>query len=158
MKDVVALFESKGCSDVRTYIQSGNVVFDCKAADTAKIAEDVAGSVLRQRGFEPRIVIMSRQDLEKAVAANPYPEAAKSPKTLHLYLLVEVPSKADLQAMSRLKARNERFSLIDRVFYLHAPDGIGRSKLAARVEKLLGVEATARNWRTVVKVLELACD
>ena len=58
--------------------------------------------------------------------------------------------------MNALKFDSEEIALIDNVFYLHGPDGIGRSKLAARVERLLGVGATARNWRTVSKIGEMA--
>jgi uncharacterized protein (DUF1697 family) len=64
-------------------------------------------------------------------------------------------SISDLEALNRLKSDNESFKLIGDVFYLHAPDGIGRSKLAARAEKLLGVETTARNWNTVTRLLEM---
>ncbi len=78
------------------------------------------------------------------------------PKTLHLYFLAVTPERPDLDALERIKGERERFVLVDGVFYLHAPEGIGRSKLAANAEKLLGIPATARNWRTVGKVMEMA--
>jgi uncharacterized protein (DUF1697 family) len=67
-----------------------------------------------------------------------------------------MPQNPDLKTLDRLKQDNEQFKLIDNVFYLHAPDGIGRSKLAARAEKALGVAVTARNWRTVCKIMTMA--
>ena len=151
------LFNKLGGSDTKTYIQSGNVVFRHGNGDIETLVEAVGGVIQRTHGFEPRILVLSREALEQAVTANPFPQAADNPKTLYLYFLAETPMKPDLVAMTAIKAGNEQFSLVDKVFYLYAPDGIGRSKLAEKVEKLLGVDATARNWRTVSKVLELAC-
>lgn len=66
------------------------------------------------------------------------------------------PQNPDLKTLDRIKQDNEQFELVDKVFYLYAPDGIGRSKLAERVEKALGVAVTARNWRTVCKIMAIA--
>ena len=90
------------------------------------------------------------------VRSNPFPEAESEPKTLHLYFLFSPPERPDLDALERIKGDRERFVLSEGVFYLHAPDGIGRSRLAANAEKLLGVPATARNWRTIRKVMDMA--
>ena len=95
--------------------------------------------------------------LKTSVESNPFPQAADDPKTLHLYFLAELPRSPDLDAITGIQADSERFSLLGTVSYLHAPDGIGRSQLAWKVEKLIGIDATARNWRTVNKVLELTC-
>jgi len=88
--------------------------------------------------------------------ANPFPAASDNPKSLHCFFLAEVPVTPDLQTITDLKSNGEEFVLVDKMFYLHAPQGIGRSKLAPRVEKLLGVASTARNWRTVTKIDEIA--
>jgi uncharacterized protein (DUF1697 family) len=87
---------------------------------------------------------------------NPFPEAESEPKTLHVYFLASSPECPDLDALEGIKGERERFVLKDEIFYLHAPDRVGRSKLAANAEKLLGVPATARNWRTVRKVMAMA--
>jgi len=94
--------------------------------------------------------------MEKAMASNPFPAAESEPKTLHLYFLASAPQNPDLKMLDSLKKADEQFKLIDNVFYLHTPDGIGRSKLAERAEKALGVAATARNWRTVSKIMAMA--
>ena len=99
---------------------------------------------------------MELEEIEKAVGSNPFPEAESDPKTLHLHFLASMPKDPDLEALESIKSDRERFVLKDSVFYLHAPDGIGRSKLAANAEKLLGVALTGRNWRTVCKVTALA--
>jgi uncharacterized protein (DUF1697 family) len=74
---------------------------------------------------------------------------------LHLFFLDEAPSQPDLKSLDAIKTDNERYKLAGKVFYLHAPDGVGNSKLAARVEKLLGVTASGRNWNTVCKLAEM---
>ena len=78
------------------------------------------------------------------------------PKSLHFFFLAEIPISPDKDSLNEIKTESEGYSLKGSTFYLHAPDGVGRSKLAARAEALLGVSATARNWRTVSALLDLA--
>jgi uncharacterized protein (DUF1697 family) len=155
MKDLARLLERQACTDVRTYIQSGNAVFCSRTADRARLAKKIAGAVMQDHGFEPAVLLLTPAELQKAVAGNPFPEAAADPTSLHVFFLAVEPSKPDLNACETLKTRTERFALTDNVFYLHTPDGFGRSRLASRVEKLLGVPATARNWRTVTTLLKM---
>ena len=156
MKDLKLLFEQLGCVDVKTYIQSGNVVFRTADANAGRLATRLTAAVANARGFEPRVLILTHGELKRAAAGNPFPEAADNPASVHLSFLAEPAKNADLQSLHALKSATERFVLKDRVLYLHTPDGLGRSKLAARAERLLGVAATARNWRTVTALLELA--
>ncbi|HKY21917.1 MAG TPA: DUF1697 domain-containing protein [Vicinamibacterales bacterium] len=156
MKALKTILEKSACSDVRTYIQSGNAVFRRASRDAAALSKQLAVAVSKSHGFEPRVLARTLKELEKASAANPFPEAEGDPKSVHLFFLAERAKKPDLKALEALRTPTERFILKDKVFYLHTPDGLGRSKLAARAEKLLGVEATARNWRTVKTLIEMA--
>lgn len=156
MKELTALLESLGSSDVRTYIQSGNVVFSHVHTDDAILSQEISSAIEKEYGFLPEVLLFSASELQRAVTKNPFAEATSEPKTLHLWFLADAADEPDLDGIQKLKADSESFVLAGRVFYLHAPDGIGRSKLAARVEKLLGVPATARNWRTVTKILDLS--
>ncbi len=156
MKDLKLLFEQNGCIDVQTYIQSGNVIFRSAISDTGRLAKQVTSAVSKGRGFEPRVLVLTRSELERAAANNPFPEAEGNPKSVHLFFLAELAKKADLKSMEALRAKTERFALKGKVLYLHTPDGFGISKLAARAERFLGVEATARNWRTVTTLLQMA--
>jgi uncharacterized protein (DUF1697 family) len=156
MKELKALLEDLGCADVRTYIQSGNVVFRHNEREATSLSQTISQAVLNRFHFAPYVLFMTVNSLKSALAINPFSSAEENPSTVQLYFLSAVPTEANLGGLKQLKSASEKFELIDQVFYLHAPDGIGRSKLAARVEKLLGVPATARNWRTVQKVLELA--
>lgn len=155
MKELIALLEELGAYGVKTYIQSGNAVFQHKAESASQLSSKISAAIKESHGFEPQVLLFDSAEMEKVIAANPFPKAESEPKTLHLYFLASTPQNPDLQTLAGIKQVNEQFKLIDKVFYLHAPDGIGRSKLAARVEKALGVAATARNWRTVCKILSL---
>jgi uncharacterized protein (DUF1697 family) len=155
MKELKAILEKLGSENVKTYIQSGNAVFH-HAAKSDELANKISVAVHKNSGFKPHVLLREPIDLEKAVAANPFPEAEKDPKHLHVFFLGSVPRKPDLDTLESIKIKSERFALKGKLFYFHAPDGVGRSKLAGRVEKALGVAATARNWRTVLKLLEMA--
>lgn len=156
MDELRELLEDLGLGEVRTYIQSGNVVFEAEDADPSRLADRVRAAIGESHGFEPRVVVRGAAEVEHAVEANPFPEAESEPKTLHLYFLAAEPEDPDLDALEALAKESERYALQGDVVYLHAPDGVGRSKLAARAEGPLGVAATGRNWRTVTRILELA--
>ncbi len=156
MRELKAVLGDLGLRDIATYIQSGNVVFAAEQTDKAALAATIREAVAHSHGFAPQILLLTAEEFVQAVAANPYPEAEEEPKTLHLYFLAEEPSHPDLEKLEAMRRENECFALTNKVFYLHAPDGIGRSKLAAGVEKALGVTVTARNWRSVIKIMEMA--
>ena len=158
MKDLTRTLEDIGVTNVRTYIQSGNVVFSCPEKDASQIKKRIASAVMTNHGFEPGVLLLSAAQLAQAVSANPYPAAEDDPKSLHLFFLADQPDSFHPEKFDALKAASEEYSLEANVFYLHAPEGIGRSKLAAKAEKLLGVPATARNWRTVSKLVALTQD
>lgn len=156
MKELVSILEDIGLWNVRTYIQSGNAVFKSRETDAGLLSNRISAEIETSHGFEPKVLLLELEEIEKVVAANPFPDAEFEPKTLHLHFLASEPRTPDLDALEDIKADSERFVLKAGVFYLHAPDGIGRSKLAANAERLLGVPITARNWRTVRKVIEMA--
>lgn len=156
MKELVALLDGLGCRNIKWYIQSGNVVFQCAPKVASKLAGKVSLAVNKSRGFQPHVLLLGFEDLERAIAANPFPAVEADPKALHLAFLDSAPSNPDIKKLEGLKAKSERFQLIDNIFYLHAPEGVGRSKLAANAERLLGVPATDRNWRKVCKLRDLA--
>lgn len=159
MKQLVRELEVLGSVEVKTYIQSGNVVFRSpKRATAGSIASSIANCIQHRFGFQPSVVVLSKEELAAAAKSNPFPEAEKERdgKALHLFFLAERPRKIDRVALDALKIPGERWSVVGSVFYLHTPEGFGTSKLAAKVERSLGIPATARNWRTVGELLKLA--
>lgn len=156
MRELVELLHTLGLDNISTYIQSGNVVFQSQKGDQAGLAQRIQAAIHEGHGFTPPIVLLGLKELERAVSSNPFPGVESDHKALHLFFLASKPENPDLKMLSRLKRSSESFEHRGKVFYLHAPEGIGGSKLAARVERSLGVTATARNWRSVCNVLEIA--
>lgn len=156
MRELVDILRSLGLHSIRTYIQSGNVVFRSDAADTTDLSQRISAAVNESQGFTPHVLLLTLEEFETAMESNPYPEAVSEPKTLHLYFLTSKPQNPDLEALKRIRSPSERFAIKGKVFYLHAPEGIGRSRLAAGVEKALGVGATERNWRSVTAIMAMA--
>lgn len=156
MKELAAILQQLGCQNVRTYIQSGNAVFATAEQNGTRLAAAIAAEIKQRRGFEPQVLLLMRAEFEQAIAANPFPEGEDNPETLHLGFLLSAPANPDLQGIDKLRAASERCQLVGRVFYLFAPEGIGRSKLAAKSEKLLGAAMTDRNWRTVLALAAMA--
>jgi uncharacterized protein (DUF1697 family) len=156
MKSLAATLEAEGLSQIRTYIQSGNVVFESRTGTAGSLATRIAGAVAQAHGFAPKVFVLAAADLKRAAAANPFTAGEAEPNRLHLFFLSEKPRSADLAALNRLRSGRESFEIKGKVFYMYAPDGMGTSKLGAAAERHLGVDATARNWRTVSALLEMA--
>jgi len=145
MADFRKDLETEGLKHVRSYIQSGNVVFSSRSRSATNLAERIATCIDAGYGFTPMVLVLRSEDLEAAVHHNPYPQATADPKSLHFFFLEAPARNARIKVLEEARSGAEEFMLTDRVFYLHAPDGIGRSKLAARIERGLGVRTTARN-------------
>lgn len=145
-----------GFCNVQTYIQSGNVVFDSNLTDTAAMARDIQHAIFASNGFKPTVLVLARQETKDAMANNPFVSKNTDTKCIHFYFLSEAPSEASFNNATALTVNDEEYALIGKVFYLFAPQGVARSKLAGRVECILGVDATARNLCSVGNIMELA--
>ena len=156
MKELVAILDNLGAQHIKTYIQSGNAVFASREKDIPRLSNQIRAEVKQRRGFEPHVLVLQLEDLERAIQNNPFPEAESEPTTLHAGFLISVPKNPNLEALASYQRDSERFRLINRVFYLLAPEGVGRSKLAANAERLLGEPMTDRNWRTVCVLWKMA--
>ena len=156
MKELVRILESLGLANAKTYIQSGNAVFQVGEKDAAALPEKITAKLRRSLGCAPQVFLLRVDELEAAIKSNPYRGADSDPKALHLTFLDSAPETSSLKALETFRKDSEQYSLKGRVFYFWAPEGVGRSKLFSRVEKTLGVAGTARNWRTVCKLLDLA--
>lgn len=156
MKDLAATIERGGFSCVRTYIQSGNVVFQSSHGSARSLAAGIGALIYKRAGFEPQVMVLSRRELAAAVRGNPFPEADTDHKSLHLFFLSARPARPDLESLTRLKKGREGFVLAGKVFYLFTPHGFPQCALHDRVERFLGVHATARNWRTANALLAMS--
>ena len=150
MRELVSILKGIGYENIRTYIQSGNAVFSSKRKIGPEDANEISREIERKMGFSPEVMVLSAEQLRGSIDNNPFP--TDDGKALHFFFLESLPESPDIEKLGLLKAKSEKFVLEGRVFYLHAPEGVGRSKLAAAVEKSIGVPLTARNWNTVNKL------
>ena len=153
MKELVGIFRGLGYFNIHTYIQSGNVIFRSKTKCSNKTVAEIGSIIMENHGFEPKVLLLEASELETAQANNPF--QVIEGKALHFYFLDSKPENPDIQRLIKVKSVSEEFKLDGSVFYLHAPDGIGRSKLAAAVKQCLGVAVTAGNWNTVNKLISM---
>jgi len=156
MKDLIGVLRKSGCTNVQTYIQSGNVVLQSRQTNASTLARQIGDAVFDSHGFQPKVMVLSVGKFQEAVDSNPFPKAEAEPKSLHLFFLSQVPEHPNLEAMNDARSPSESFVIMGKVLYLHAPEGVARSRLASTAERFVGVDATARNWRTVSKILALA--
>ena len=156
MKELVVELEDLGLSDVQTYIQNGNAIFRSTETKASVLSDRIASAIQSSHGFKPQVMVLSLEAFRTAAAASPFPKTDAESKTVHLCFLSEPAVDPDLAAMDAVKTDSEEYVLGKKVLYLRTPDGFGKSKLAERVERALGVQATARNWRSVTKILGIA--
>lgn len=150
------LLESAGFDDVRTYVQSGNIVLSTRRqpASTAAACEKLIEAEL---GLDIPVVVRTRDELAEIVRRNPLGDVADNPKRYQVSFLDGEPDPKAIEKLAAAAAGGERVEAIGREIYAWHPDGIARSKMwAALAGKGLGVKATARNWTTVTTLLEMA--
>ena len=151
MAELRALLESLGYGDVRTLIQSGNVVLTAsKAVKPATLETAIA----KRFGISPAVVLRTPRELENAIAANPFPRADTA--SLHIGFMAQKPAAPVVKTLDVARFQPDELAIRGRELYLHLPNGMGRSKLPAYVDRQLKIPTTVRNWNTVAKLLELA--
>jgi uncharacterized protein (DUF1697 family) len=157
MAGLKSALTSLGLEDVVTYVQSGNVVFACPAAAGDALARSIEKQIAGAFGLEITVVIRTRAELARIVDANPFSLDDVEPAKLHVMFLDAHPSAKAIAGLDPALSPPDEFAVHGSEIYVHYPGGSGRSRLTVGyVERRLGVRATARNWNTVRKLLELA--
>jgi uncharacterized protein (DUF1697 family) len=150
MPALVEAFESLGHEDVRSYIQSGNVVFRSRAGDAGKVAAALEGMLSGQFGLQTRVLLRTHSELEAISAHSPFDEA------VHVVFLDGSPKPAAVARLDPDRSPGDRFEVAGREVYLSLASGAGRTKLTLDwLERQLGIVGTQRNWNTVLKLVEL---
>jgi uncharacterized protein (DUF1697 family) len=148
--------EEDGFGDVKSYVQSGNVILTSRAAP-ATVARKVERLIAERLGLDVDVVVRTRDEFAEVVRRNPLGKVAKDPKRYQVSFLDAEPDPEVVRKLKGLAAGGEQLVADGREIYAWHPDGVARSKLwAALAGRGLGVTATARNWTTVTKLLELA--
>jgi len=157
MKDLASMFREAGCGEVRTYIQSGNVVFAADDALAARIPGIITGSIREHFGFEVPLIMRSAGQLSDIVRANPFATEAADERELSVAFLADAPEESALEALDPQRSPPDELVVDGSQIYLRFPDGVARSKLTnAYFDATLRTTSTVRNWRTTNKLLELA--
>ncbi len=154
MADLRALVADAGGTDVQTYIQSGNVVFEHAQAKDDTLRDDLEARIEAAFGFAVPVVLRRATTWEAVIRRNPFPD--DDPTRLHVSFLRDKPAAGVTDGIDRERFAPEAFQLHGREIYLHLPEGIGRAKLPAALTRVIGTPDTARNWRTVLKLAALA--
>ena len=157
MAELAALFESLDFKDVKTFIQSGNVIFHADSGDSANLSQKIKNAILTAFGFDVTVIIRSLEEWKRVVKGNPF--LAENPTdigVLYVAFLSATPAPENLEWIESPGPAGEVVRPDGIHAYLYYPNGVGRSKWNNNfLEKKLGVSATMRNWRTVLRIFEM---
>ena len=156
MKQLVEVFTEAKCGNVRTYIQSGNVVFTAPPKVAKGLPARLSRKIEERFGFSVPVVLRNRVELAKAASNNPFLKAGLPQPALHIYFLADLPAADAVKTLDPQRSAPDAFHVSGREIYLHMPNGMGRTKLTcAYFDSRLSTIATARNWATVLRLLEM---
>lgn len=156
MADLKQAVDDLGFGDVRTYLQSGNMVFHAPKTGDGTLAARISNAIRDKAGIDVHVLVRSAAEWDEVITNNPFPKAAALPKTLHAFALDLQPEKARVEDLQARDHGSEEWKIVGDALYLHTPDGFGKSKLGNSIERLLKVPMTGRNWNTVLALRELA--
>ena len=160
MVELKSLYESLGFVNVRTYVQSGNVVFDSTRQDASKLAASIEAQIEQSFGYAVSVFIRDTNDLQRIIGSNPFLSGRKKdPAKLYVTFLYSSPSKSKLGNLDISNDEADEFFVGDKEIFLFCPNGYGRTKLSNNFfERKLNVPATTRNWKTVNALYEMASE
>lgn len=157
MSDLKRIFADAGCQDVRTYIQSGNVVFRADEKLANRIPATVAQSITDRHGLRVPVVLRSIDELRALTGSNPFIAIGKDPARVHVAFLADEPDKSKVAALDPDRSPPDELIARGSEIFLFCPNGMARTKLTnTYFDSKLETTSTVRNWRTVLKLLELA--
>jgi len=158
MADLKLSLETLSFSDVVTYIQSGNIVFKTDEQSISKIENKIHEKILKDFGFEVRVLVKTPKELKHTLANNPFEKDLKyEPKLFAVVFLKEKPKSENIVKLATYDYSPEEYVLDDKIIYYYAANGAGNAKMNNNFfENKLKVQATSRNWRTTHKLVELS--
>jgi len=156
MADLTAIFNGAGCTQVQTYIQSGNVVFSAPPGSTNRLPDLVATRIARRFGFVVPVVLRTGHELSRVAAGNPFLKSGAEAASLHVAFLADEPDRRLVAALDPNRSPGDSFKVRGREIYLCLPDGVARTRLTNDYfDSTLATTSTLRNWRTVLKLVEI---
>ena len=155
MRDLSEIVAALGCENVKTFIQSANVVFDRGSAEVADVGEAIGAGVQARFGFRPAVILRSRDELREVVARNPFLLAGQDAEIQHVVFLSQPLQPESVERLSHLSIAPDALAVLDKEIYLSLPNGVSGSQLTnANFYSKIGIHP-ARNWRTILKLAEL---
>ena len=160
MENLRASFEALRFRNVRTYVQSGNVIFDSTSVSENELMKKIGEKILRDYGFPVGLIVRSAVQMRKVVRENPFLKGqVVDPSKLHVTFLSNLATKKSLEKMERLNGAPDQYRILGHEVYLYCPGGYGRTKLSNNaIEKALSVEATTRNWNTANTLARISSE
>lgn len=155
MSELRAIFGDLGYTAVSTLLRSGNVVFRADRDDAGAVAARVEAELESRLGMRSSVLVLSRADLAAIVADNPLLDIATDPARLLVTVLATPPDVASLTAPDPSELAPEVLEIRERAVYQWCPDGISKSTVPSAFWRQFGTGATARNWRTLTRLLEM---
>lgn len=156
MRDLAEIFNEAGALEVRTYIQSGNVVFSATDTIARKIGSTVPKLIGTRLGFAPPVVLRSADELAEVAGGNPFLRARADEAALYVGFLADTPDAVRIVGLNPNRSPGDRYELRGRDIYMHLVTGAADTKLTtAYFDSTLATISTFRNWRTVLKLLEM---
>jgi uncharacterized protein (DUF1697 family) len=156
MEHLARMFEAAGCRSVRTYIQSGNVIFAASAALARRVPGIIGRAIVKQAGLEVPVIVRRADELAAAARANPFYGTAAEPSRLYVAFLADTPTPARVATLDPQRSPPDAFVVRGREVYLHLPNGAARTRLTnAYLDGKLATVSTVRNVATVAKLVEL---
>jgi uncharacterized protein (DUF1697 family) len=153
------LFEQLGYTDVKTHLQSGNVIFRLpKTVADEKVEAVIHSALLDQFGFDVTVFVRKGIELAEIVELCPYDEADDEPTNVHAYFFDRNPSVAALKQAKQLHTGPDEYTVADRMMYVHLTNGQSNMSFSPQFWKAFGVTMTSRNWRTTARLAELTAD
>ncbi len=158
MTELKGIYEALNFASVATYIQSGNVVFDCAEQDPGVLARVIEAEIARSTGLTLRVLVRDADQFQEIIGRNPFiSERQEDPEKLHVTFLSELPSRKALNNLRLPAGAGDEFQVYDKEIFLFCPNGYGKTKLSNTFfERKLEVAATTRNWKTVNTLNEMA--
>jgi uncharacterized protein (DUF1697 family) len=159
MTELSVLYEILGFKNAETYIQSGNVVFsDLEGLPVRDVSVKIERAIREKFNFNVPVMIRTPEEIRRVLTINPFSAEDKfDPNKMAVIFLSENPSEAQIQKVIDVSYPPDKYKIIDREIFIYCPNGFGKTKLYTNFfEKKMGVTGTARNWKTITTILQLA--
>lgn len=151
-------FSSLGYSNIKTYIQSGNILFSSKEEDKTKLEKEISSMIMDKYGFDVPVLVLNSDDLNEVITNNPFANSINHKKEfIHITFLSNEVKEINYKEIESKKESEDEYKIINKTVYLYLPKGYGNTKIHNNFfEKLLKTQATTRNWKTCLELLEMS--